>query len=465
MFYEDIVNEFIQSNRFKNEIIGNLDFTSINNILCRVEKYDLVENDIVSIKLSMIGESQEYLLTIEVKVVDSKVEKWVIIDSEDLAEKEIKKNKLSFDIDYWAYNITYDQLSRMYESKKINIPDMQRGFVWDKIQASKLVESILMGLPLPSLFLIKQDDGSYLVVDGLQRITSIHAFKYNKRLPNSKPNAAGFALSGVNPDLEGKTYSDLQSESPLVLDRFDMGTINVIEFKQNKPEYEEAMYSLFERLNSGGTTLSDQQIRNSIYYGTFNKRLNQFAKENVEKYFSPKSISTMYPSELVLRAISVCDLLKPDLIHGETLEISRVIYKKLLNRSAENYHIEHKKIERDENEQFEIHENKIDEMFILYKDAILKMEDVFGPNAFKRFDHNESEYTNRLSPIIFESLIVSSILFRDTLEFSDSESIVRDYKNIFMEDGEYEKFFTQGTGQIKNLRGRIETMKRILFNE
>ncbi|WCG21843.1 DUF262 domain-containing protein [Vagococcus lutrae] len=465
MFYEKIIDEFILNDGRKKELINNLEFKDVNNVTFKIENYELVDENTFSIGLSLIGESQEYRQTVELRISNNTVQNWKLIDSEDLAEKEIKKNKLSFDIDYWAYNITYDQLSRMYESKKINIPDMQRGFVWDHVQASKLIESILMGLPLPSLFLIKQDDGSYLVVDGLQRITSIHAFKYNKRLPNSKPNVAGFSLKGVNGELEGKTYSDLEEESPLVVDRFDMGTINVIEFKQNKPEYEEAMYSLFERLNSGGTTLSDQQIRNSVYYGTFNKQLNQFSKNNIEKYFSPKSISNMDPSEHVLRSISVYDLLNPHFTRNMKIDTSRIIYKKLLNKTAEKYHIEFKKIERDMTQNFEDHENKIGLMFEEYKEAIVSIERIFMSDAFKRYDSIDKVFTNRFSPIIFESLIVSYLLFKDEYSLSDTKEIIEKYKGIFEDGKEYEDYFTQGTGQIKNMIGRVETMKRVLFNE
>ena len=109
-------------------------------------KYFNEDNDFL--KLFISTNKKNYLITVEIINDDYK-----FVDSEDM-DKIIDNEKFHFDIDYWSYNITYDQLGRLFESGKILIPNMQRGFVWDDIQASRLIESILMGLPLPSLFLV-----------------------------------------------------------------------------------------------------------------------------------------------------------------------------------------------------------------------------------------------------------------------------------------------------------------------
>ena len=242
------ITELITDDNFRQDVIKYL------NILEDANFEVTVDDDVDEIssfwKLFVSSTEKNYLITIEIEDNGD----YIFIDSEDM-DKIIDSEKFNFDIDYWSYNITYDQLARLFESGKILIPQMQRGFVWDDIQASRLIESILMGLPLPSLFLIKNiEEGNYLVVDGLQRITSIHSFRYNKKLPNRKPNVAGFSLKGVHKEIANKTYAELLEEGKT--DKFDMGTINVIEFKQNKPDREEAMYTLFERLNGGGTNLT-----------------------------------------------------------------------------------------------------------------------------------------------------------------------------------------------------------------
>ena len=257
----DIIYSLINNDIFRQDVMKYLEIETDKNFEITESEDFNEDNDFL--KLFISTNKKNYLITVEIINDDYK-----FVDSEDM-DKIIDNEKFHFDIDYWSYNITYDQLGRLFESGKILIPNMQRGFVWDDIQASRLIESILMGLPLPSLFLIKNiEEGNYMVVDGLQRITSIHSFRYNKKLPNRDQKVAGFALKGVHKEITNKTYQELSEEGKT--DKFDMGTINVIEFKQNKPDKEEAMYTLFERLNGGGTNLTPQQIRNSIYYGTFN---------------------------------------------------------------------------------------------------------------------------------------------------------------------------------------------------
>ncbi|WP_134990228.1 GmrSD restriction endonuclease domain-containing protein, partial [Streptococcus mitis] len=299
-------------------------------------------NDFILVKLLVNGQGSLFAFDLNYNQSNNIVE---VIATEDITETEIRNNKTSFDISYWSYNITYSQLSNMYEKKIIKVPDMQRGFVWSKLQASRLIESILMGLPLPSIFLVQiEEDGrkKYLVIDGLQRITAINSFIKNRRLPNSKlKNSAGFALSGVNKKFDGKTFDELDSEG--LADNLELNTINVIEFKQSSPYTESAIYQVFERLNSGGTSLTSQQIRNSIYYGYFNKKLNEFSEKYISQYFSQSANLNLINSELVLRTISIFDLIRNDGGINSFSTVGSIVYKNLLNDTAEKYHIEFKK--------------------------------------------------------------------------------------------------------------------------
>ena len=335
----DIIYSLINNDIFRQDVMKYLEIETDKNFEITESEDFNEDNDFL--KLFISTNKKNYLITVEIINDDYK-----FVDSEDM-DKIIDNEKFHFDIDYWSYNITYDQLGRLFESGKILIPNMQRGFVWDDIQASRLIESILMGLPLPSLFLIKNiEEGNYMVVDGLQRITSIHSFRYNKKLPNRDPKVAGFVLKGVHKEITNKTYKELSEEGKT--DKFDMGTINVIEFKQNKPDKEEAMYTLFERLNGGGTNLTPQQIRNSIYYGTFNDLLNGHA-EILNKYFSQKAILNLMPSEALLRIISIhqyiiknySDILENN-YEGISELTSSIAYKKIYNDTSNNYHLEYK---------------------------------------------------------------------------------------------------------------------------
>ena len=170
----DIIYSLINNDIFRQDVMKYLEIETDKNFEITESEDFNEDNDFL--KLFISTNKKNYLITVEIINDDYK-----FVDSEDM-DKIIDNEKFHFDIDYWSYNISYDQLGRLFESGKILIPNMQRGFVWDDIQASRLIESILMGLPLPSLFLIKNiEEGNYMVVDGLQRITSIHSFRYNKK--------------------------------------------------------------------------------------------------------------------------------------------------------------------------------------------------------------------------------------------------------------------------------------------
>ncbi|MEI3647111.1 DUF262 domain-containing protein [Lactococcus lactis subsp. lactis] len=453
----------------KKEILNKIEFKkSLSNYLCidedKIAQVDITYNQeeiAMEEEFNIYASYLENTYIVNVKIDDNEYD---FIGSENI-NNAILSEKTNFDIDYWSYNITYDQLSRLYESDKIKIPDMQRGFVWDDIQASRLIESILMGLPLPSLFLIKNiEEGDYMVVDGLQRITSIHAFRYNRRLPNRKSIVAGFSLKGVNAEIVNKTYDDLLAEGKT--DKFDMGTINVIEFKQNKPDHEEAMYTLFERLNGGGTNLSPQQIRNSIYYGIFNDLLNENSS-SLGKYFSSKAILSLAPSENMLRIISIYEKISKDYnssIPEDFEEITNTIsYKRLYNETCSKYHMEYKTLQRIKNEEKEREfRAKLDLLFIKIKKAIKKVEEIFGDNSFVRYEYKKSDFVSRFSPVLLEGLVVT-ILLNEERDFRDNDSILESFKNMFDEENNFDKYFTQGTGRLRNVLGRIKSIEEVFY--
>lgn len=458
----ETLEELIELPEFQTNLLSFLNFDSqtIRKLDIGIQSVSPEEDNCYVIFVSVMDDN--YLITL--KFHDGK---YSFIEYEDV-DSSIKNDKFNFDIDYWSYNITYDQLARLYEAKKIIVPKMQRGFVWDDMQASRLIESILMGLPLPSLFLIKNvEEGNYLVVDGLQRITTIHSFRYNKKLPNRPATTAGFVLKGdVNADILHKTYKELFDEGKT--DKFDMGTVNVIEFKQNKPDHEEAMYALFERLNSGGTNLSPQQIRNSISYGGFNNLLNENA-EKIQKFFSKKAILSLAPSENLLRIISIYNYINDNhLLDDNTNEVNdakgNITYKNLLNETSQKYHMIYKVLERKNGNGKEGTNDRSEDISLFQRisNHIDKCEEIFGQHVFSRYDAKKHTFLTRFTPVILESLVVTMLLNEDKT-YKSEEKIIEAYKEIFSEDAAFDKYFTQGTGRNQNIIGRVKSIQKVLY--
>ncbi|CAO3458077.1 DUF262 domain-containing protein [Azospirillum largimobile] len=168
---------------------------------------------------------------------------------------------------------TLVQRAKADPPKLILDPDFQRKYKWDKdgwVRASKFIESCLMRIPLPSCYFAETDGGAHLVIDGVQRITTVLRF-FNDE----------FALEEMTafPDLEGKKFSQLGSyKSDL-----ESTTIRCIILRRENPD--ELITEIFARLNQGAVTLSDQEIRHALYSGNFDKMLQSLAKNEIIRNF------------------------------------------------------------------------------------------------------------------------------------------------------------------------------------
>ncbi|MGN6178970.1 MAG: DUF262 domain-containing protein, partial [Mucilaginibacter sp.] len=147
-------------------------------------------------------------------------------------------------------------------------PDFQRNFIWDRTRQSKLIESILLGLPLPSIYLSQYEDGRLTVVDGLQRLSTIHAFLNDElRLFNLE------YLTECN----NKTYGELQSVLPqLRIRRFSQTQIMCFVIDYRSPS--KLKFDLFKRLNTGGKPLNNQEIRNCLSRPTLQRILKEMVQ-------------------------------------------------------------------------------------------------------------------------------------------------------------------------------------------
>lgn len=147
------------------------------------------------------------------------------------------------------------QIYDLVKSGDIEIaPDFQRNFIWDKTRQSRLIESLLLGLPTPSIYLSQYDDGMLTIVDGLQRITTIVRFLDNELVLCNLEY-----LTSCN----NYTYKDLQEIlSPLRLRRFGQTQIMCFVIDYRSPQA--LKYDLFRRLNTGGQPLNNQEIRNCL---------------------------------------------------------------------------------------------------------------------------------------------------------------------------------------------------------
>lgn len=182
-------------------------------------------------------------------------------------QEQIDKNRRTVSFD--SYDITVRQLYDMAVEAIIDIaPEYQRHFVWDETRQSQLIESIFLGIPVPSLFMATNKDSSWEVVDGLQRLTTIINFVGDeKTIKRINKNCSKLTISGLEKldSLNGLQYEKL----PKSLQNMFLTRPIRVTVLNDRSDYN-LRFDLFERLNTGGVTLHPQEIRNCIYLGEFN---------------------------------------------------------------------------------------------------------------------------------------------------------------------------------------------------
>lgn len=178
----------------------------------------------------------------------------------------------------------------------------QRKYVWDRSKASRLIESLLLNIPIPVCYFAEDENGVYEVIDGLQRLTTIRDFLLDD-----------FALSGlpVLSELEGKKFSEL---APRDRRRLENRTIRCIVITEDS--HPDIKFDVFERLNTGAATLTAQELRNSVYRGPFNDSLRELAQAEYFTDLVGTANKRMDLEEVVLRflaLVSDLDEYKPPL--------------------------------------------------------------------------------------------------------------------------------------------------------
>lgn len=187
------------------------------------------------------------------------------------------------------------QLKRRWEKKPSMLdltPDFQRELVWSSRKKCELIESILMGIPLPAFYVREQDNGVYVVVDGKQRLTTLFDFIDGK-----------FKLEGLNilKGINTKHFKELTTLQQNKIEDYSL-QLNVIK----APTSDRVIFDLFDRVNRGGVTLNNQEMRNALYQGCATRLLNALAKSDAfiaatENAAKPKHMKDRY---LVLRFVA-----------------------------------------------------------------------------------------------------------------------------------------------------------------
>ena len=340
------------------------------------------------------------------------------------------------------------------ESGSIIIPGFQRHYVWDIRKASKLIESIIMGLPIPQIFLYEEERNKFLVIDGQQRLLTTYffmkgrfpkreakslvrdSFNHHGRLPknvleddnNFNTFKLKFSRGSAPSPYEGLTYASLDD----LKSTFDLRTIRNIMVKQIAPNNDKSsIFELFNRLNTGGMNLSQQEIRMSLYYGPFVKDVAEMNRnENWRDIIGSPPDQRQKDVEIILRMLALAE--------------SYDKFKKPLSKFINDFCDDNRKstnnnVYSDAFSNFAMQLSKID------RDLYLQPK------------------SRRISVPIIESVFVAS-----NEEFIKSKGIVppkpfdsNDLMKI-RSSSKFDKYFTEKTTDVDAVKGRINLAKSVI---
>ncbi len=342
-----------------------------------------------------------------------------------------------FNIQSWGADLTFRELISMYNENELVKPELQRKYVWDRNEASRFIESILLGLPVPSIFLAKSGS-QMLIVDGYQRIMTVYDYVRGIFSTDNKI----FKLSNttkINDRWRGKAFSELSIDDQR---KIRSTTIHAIIFEQKKPENDDtSLYQIFERINTSGRTLNAQEIRNCVYQGKFNSLLIQLNDNPIWRLLlgTEQPDSRMRDTELILRFF----VMKSDIVQKSTS--NQISLKKTLNDYMHTF----------QNASDEV----INEMKNDFEITIKAVNDALGKDAFHNYQ--KGKFTSKFHPAIYDAVMVA--FFEHLKTGASIKPIPKEKHILLLEDEQFATVISQRTTDIENIKQRIRLCKVYLF--
>ena len=326
-------------------------------------------------------------------------------------------------------------LSDLIKDKTIDLrPEYQRRDRWDEIRQSKLIESFLMNVPVPPIFLNEDEIGMYSVIDGKQRLLSIHNFLTDK-----------LKLEGLEvfAKLNGKYYSNLQQKfQKIIKTRAILRAILIL-----RQSDEDIKYEVFRRLNTGGVSLNDQEIRNSAYPGPLNNLILKLSDNNkFQKLLGVlnKESSSIYQEmkdvEFVLRFFTFVE--NPNYFSGD------------ISQKMSEYMRKNQKMDS----------NKLENLKSKFNSTIKIVDKLFGDEAFKRWRSGTQSWKKKITAPLFDAVMFSCVdcIGRPIPTSFDKESFISKHKELFL-DEEFQDAITFHVNTSVTFNLRVEKVYNLII--
>jgi len=327
-----------------------------------------------------------------------------------------------------TYDFTVSTLIDYLENKHILIPEFQRGYVWNRAQASRLIESLIINCPIPVIFLSQNPDETLAVIDGNQRLNSIKLYL-----------AGEFELQGLTayPELEGYKFADLD---PRFQRHIQNRTIRcIVILKDTHPQIK---FDVFERLNTGSVKLNSQELRHGIHSGPLMEKLEALGNDKLFRELTlNKADKRMKADELVLRFFSFVD---------DWRNYTKPLVAFLNNYSEQNRNLNN---------------NRLEEMQTEFITTIQKIEIALGKFAYKTYDNTLRN--SKFNAALYDAQMIAFYEINPTMDqvnaLTDKDFIKLNHDFISTEN--FNKYIASGTTDKNSVINRITEYKAFLAKQ
>jgi hypothetical protein len=375
--------------------------------------------------------------------LDSELEN-IDIDSEFDDEDDSERLDLQDDqkkILWQAKDFSIREFLSMKNDRELILqPDYQRNYVATNKIASRLIESILLDVPIPVVFLAEEIDGSFSIIDGQQRLTTFISF-LEEKFPNNKP----FRLSSLKvfDNLNGKLFSDL---SPEQQKKIRSTTIHSIIIKrESNPDIK---FEIFERLNTGSTKLNDNEIRNNLYRGSYMDLLKDLSENPTLHKLIRKDI---FKNRMGYR--------------GWILRFFALSEKSYINYKSPMKQFCNKDLRDNQN----INNEKIKEYRERFNHCLDLVDIVFGENAFRKYSYKPGDVSGnwimgKINAALFDVQMCGFVNYTKNQVISKSDQIREGLLELMTGNQEFIESISNKTANSDNLKKRFRIYMDMLEN-
>ncbi len=351
-------------------------------------------------------------------------------------EEELKTdylNKLT-DVVTWSTDWTVESLINQLERGNIDLnPRFQRRDAWNQVKKSRLIESLIYGLPIPQIVLAedKKKKGRFIVVDGKQRLITLQ--KFCKCQNNSQDF---LILKGLrNDELNDLSYKNLETKFPELYENFLNQSIRSVIIK-NWPS-DNFLYTIFFRLNTGSLSLSPQELRRALKPGPFMDFVDDFSQESKEI----KEILKLSKPDYRMRDI---DLVIRYYAFRNFVNDYKGDYKSFLDDTCESF-----------NKEWQRKEKLIREQADQLNSTIRLCIDIFGKDSvFRRW--KQRKYESRMNRAVFDILVYYFSVAKNTNLFTKNKKTIKERFNDFcMNDNRFLKSISSNTNNLMETSTRF----------